>query len=334
MSLVSYLWALRVRRSWHSLERMTRDPELMQRELLRRVIADNKDTAFGRKHGFGRIATPLDYQDALPISDYEAFRPWIDRMRNGERDVLTADNPYMFAITSGTTGQPKLIPVNRSAAFNTMRLSAMWLYRCLRDHPATLDHKALVIVSPAVEGYTPGGIPIGSASGYIYQSASWVIRRNYAVPYPVFTVKDFETKYYAIMRFAVERRVSFIGTPNPSTILRLVTIANSQRDQLIKDLWDGTIARDLDIPSEVRKEIEARSRPNPKRAKELERIVATTGALRPMDYWPELRVVGCWKGGSVGVTAEQLRPWFHPKTAIRDIGYLSSEAQVTVDRQR
>lgn len=333
MSIVSYLWALRVGRSWHSFEEMTKHPEDAQRRLLRQIIADNSDTAFGREHGFANITTLQDYRKAVPIADYEVFRPWIDRMHKGERFVLTADDPYMFTMTSGTTGQPKLIPVNRSTAFSTMRLSALWLYRCLKDHPAALDHKALVVVSPAVEGCTPGGIPIGSASGYIYQHASSAIRRVYAVPYPVFTIKDFEAKYYTIMRFAVERRVSFLATPNPSTILRLVTTADGRKDQLIRDIGDGTVTKEINIPPDIRREIERVLKPNPKRAEELQKAAAAVGSFRPAEYWPELSVVGCWKGGSVGATVERLRPWFRPETAFRDIGYLSSEAQVTLPIQ-
>ena len=144
----------------------------------------------------------------------------------------------------------------------------------MTDHPNVLNHKALAIVSPAVEGYTPGGIPFGSASGYIYQNAVWVLRRRYAVPYPVFVIKDYDAKYYAIMRFAIEQRLSLIATPNPSTILRLATTADSHRDQLYKDIHDGTISKDFDISSEVRQQVRPFLKPNPERARELERIAA------------------------------------------------------------
>ena len=271
-----------------------------------------------------------DYQDGVPVGDYEAFRPWVDRLKEGERRVLTSEDPYLFALTSGTAGQPKFIPVNRSVGHTAKSLSRLWLYQCLVDHPKTLDHKALVIVSPAVEGCTGSGIPFGSASGYIYKNASWVLRRRYAVPYPVFAVKAFEAKYYAIMRFAIEQRLSLIATPNPSTILRLAMTADSHRDRLYKDIHDGAVSKDFDISSEVRRQISPFLKPNPKRARELESIVAGTGSLRPKEYWPDLALVGCWKGGSVGSTVDRLRPWFRTEMPFRDIGYLSSEAYVTL----
>lgn len=330
MSVVSQFSALKGRWSWRRFDRTTKQPEHVQRDLLLRILNANQETAYGRQYGFSRMTSVQDYQDGVPIGDYEAFRPWMDRIKEGEHHVLTSEDPYLFTLTSGTTGQPKLIPANQSVRHTTTRLSRLWLYRCLVDHPKMLDHKALVVVSPAVEGYTPSGIPFGSASGNIYRHASWVIRRRYAVPYSVFTIVDFDAKYYAIMRFAIERRLSLIATPNPSTILRLVTTADNRRDQLIKDVHDGTIAKELDISSEIRQQVSSLLKPNPKRARELERIVTRAGSLRPSEYWADLALVGCWKGGSVGSTVDRLRPWFRPDTPFRDIGYLSSEAYVTL----
>ena len=330
MSAVSQLLALKGRGSWRRFEHTTEHPEEVQRDLLQRILKSNQDTAYGRQHGFSRMNSVQDYQDGVPVGDYEAFRSWVDRLKEGERRVLSSEDPYLFALTSGTAGQPKFIPVNRSVGHTAKSLSRLWLYRCLVDHPKTLDHKALVIVSPAVEGCTDSGIPFGSASGYIYKNASWALRRRYAVPYPVFAIKDFEAKYYAIMRFAIEQRLSLIATPNPSTILRLAMTADNHRDRLYKDIHDGAVSKDFDISSEVRQQISPFQKPNPKRARELESIVAGTGSLRPKEYWPDLALVGCWKGGSVGSTVDRLRPWFRTETPFRDIGYLSSEAYVTL----
>ena len=330
MSLVSQVSGLKGLWSWRRFEKTTKHPEEVQLKLLRRILKANQRTAYGLHHGFGGMRSVEEFQKGVPIADYEALRPWVERLKEGQRGVLTAENPYMFNMTSGTTGQPKLIPATAATGHMTKRLSRLWLYRCLVDHPKVLDHKALVIVSPAIEGHTESGVPFGSASGNIYKNASWVIRRRYAVPYPVFTIKDFEAKYYAIMRFAIEQRVSLVATPNPSTVLRLITTADRYRDLIVKDIHDGALSRDFDISVEVREEVKAQLRANPKRARMLERMVADSGSLRPEDYWPELALVGCWKGGSVGSTVERLRPWFREGLPFRDIGYLSSEASVTI----
>src|ERR1700721_823504 len=90
-----------------SFEAATRDPATAQTEVLRGLMAHNSDTAFGRAHGFSRIATAAEYASAVPIADYEAFRPLVKRIIGGEKGVLTPDDPYRFTTPSGTTGEPK-----------------------------------------------------------------------------------------------------------------------------------------------------------------------------------------------------------------------------------
>ncbi len=330
MSVVSRLLRLQGRLVWKSFDRATRDPDAVQLRLLRRILNANAETAFGRGHGFASISGLTEYRDAVQVGDYEAVRPWVERIMAGEPRVLTRDDPYLFAMTSGTAGQPKLIPVTTATSKFVSALSRLWLYRSTVDHPGVLDQKALIIVSPAIEGYTDSGIPYGSASGYIYRNAAWMIRRRYAVPYPVFGTKSYEAKYYGIMRFALEQQLSMIGTPNPSTILRLVDTANTHAQSLIRDIHDGTISRDTDIEPELRADLTARLRPNAARAAELDAILNREQALKPRDYWPRMALVACWKGGSVGATVDRLRPWFPDGMPFRDPGFLASEANFTL----
>ena len=330
MSLLAQLSTLRGRYLWRSFQAMTTRPEEVQRQLLGSLLAINRDTAFGKTHDFANMVSEQDYQQGVPVADYEATRPWVERLQAGERRVLTTDEPHMFTMTSGTTGQPKLIPVTGSTRRGNARLSAKWLYRCLVDHPRVLDNKALVIASPAVEGHTPSGLPFGSASGYIYENASRALRYRYAVPYDVFAIKDFDAKYYAIMRFAIAQRISLLATPNPSTIIQLVNAAYTRRDQLVRDLWDGTLTEDVEVLPEIRRALRPHLKPNPRRARELERLASSRDTFTPQHYWPELALVGCWKGGSVGATLNRIRPLFSQDTPFRDIGYLSSEASATL----
>ena len=330
MSLLAQLSTLRGRYLWRSFQGMTERPEEVQQQLLRRLLSTNRDTAFGKAHDFSNMVSEQDYRQGVPVADYEATRPWVDRLQAGERRVLTADEPYMFTMTSGTTGQPKLIPVTASTRRGSARLSAKWLYRCVVDHPRVLDNKALVIVSPAVEGHTPSGVPFGSASGYIYQNASRTLRYRYAVPYEVFAIKDFDAKYYAIMRFAIAQRISLLATPNPSTILQLVNTADTRRDQLVRDVWDGTLTKDVEVLPEIRLALRPYLKPNPRRARELERLASSPDTFTPQHYWPQLALVGCWKGGSVGAALNRIRPHFRQDIPFRDIGYLSSEASATL----
>ena len=304
---------------WHGrpiaqqFEAAAKNPIQTQQSLLHSLLTRNQATAFGTAHGFNKIRTATNYQQALSIHDYEDLRPYIQRMIQGEANVLVSDPVQMFTLTSGTTGQPKYIPVTAFSAARNARLMRQWLYRLQADHPRCFSKSIVGLVSPAVEGHTSSGIPYGSLTGRIYRELPWLLRRAYAVPYPVFEIKNYDARYWAIARHALAQQVSLLCTPNPSTLLRLAGVIANQADSLIRAIHDGP-------------------HPQPKRARELEQIANNTGTLRPKDCWPNLQLIGCWTGGSVGVQAQQLASAYGA-VPIRDVGYLASEARITLPIQ-
>lgn len=307
-----------------------RNPKRAQQACLQALLTRHRATAFGQTHGFDQIHTPADYQRAVPSRDYEALRPYVQRMMQGEANVLVSDPVTMFTLTSGTTGQPKYLPVTAVSEARNSALMKQWLSRLLPQHPRCLSRSLVGIVSAAVEGYTPSGMPYGSLSGRIYQQMPGLVRRAYAVPYPVFEIQDYDRRYWAIARFALARDVSFVGTPNPSTLLRLAAVMDEHHESLIRAIHDGTLglaAADL-LPA-TRRSLQPDLRPQPQRAKTLERIVKTTGHLHPQDCWPQLQLIGCWTGGSVGIQTPRLASAYGA-VPLRDLGYLASEARVTL----
>jgi hypothetical protein len=236
----------------------------------------------------------------------------------------------MFTTTSGSTGQPKLIPVTKTTQRNHRQLTRFWYHRALLDHPDLFSGKLLGVVSPSIEGRTAGGIPFGAASGLIYQSSPSWIKNAYATPYEIGGVKDFEAKYYLTMRLALEQDITFFGTPNPSTILKLVESASRTKDEIIKDIRDGTLSSRCDLPSKLRAALAGRLVKNLARAKRLESLIKSDGTIRPKEYWPRLQLIGCWKGGTVGTRLQEFARWFAKATPVRDLGYMASEAQMTL----
>ena len=318
------------RRQWTRWHQLTSKPQQIQDELLLDILERNRATRFGRDRYFKSIRSLGDYRHQVAIADYERLRPYVDLVQNGERDAITAEAIDMFAMTSGSTGEPKLIPVTAKTRENHRQLTRLWYYRALVDHPDLFKGKLLGAISPTVEGKTTSGIPFGAASGLIYRSSPRWIKNAYAAPYEVCEIKDFEAKYYLIMRLALEQDISFIGTPNPSTILKLVKSASENKYDIIKDIHDGTIASRCNLASEVRASVASRLRKNPLRARRLESLIKHDGALRPKEYWPRLQLIGCWKGGSAGVRLKEFAGWFAKTTPVRDLGYMASEAQMTL----
>ena len=321
-----------------AFEAATRDPEEAQARVLRTLLRDNADTVFGREHGFATIGSAAEYAQRVPIRDYEALRPYVGRITAGEPRVLTAEPPFMFTTTSGTTGEPKFIPVTAAWAHGMASLMRLWTFYALRDHPGMLGHRVLTIVGPATEGVTTGGLPYGAMTGLTYQRLPWLIRRQHALPYAAALIRDHETRYFVALRMALERSISSIGTPNPSTLLRLADIAARRGDEVIRAIHDGTLGVTKVEPMlgtgvtglEIRAALAARLRPNRQRAALLAGVAGRRNRLVLGDCWPELSLVACWLGGSAGIQARHLEAHFGPQIARRDLGLVASEGRFTI----
>jgi len=312
-------------------ERQCRRPREVQERLLADILEHNAETAYGQRYGFDRIRSLDDYRRAVPVVDYDALEPYIERMVRGEKLQLTADDPVFFATTSGTTGRPKFIPVTREARRAKAAMGRLWLYHLVRDHPDVFDGGVLSVVSPEEEGRTPAGIPYGSESGHLYRNIPALVRRRYAVPYDIFTIHDYESKYYTILRLCLSEDITMIATANSSTVLLLGQKMVEYQERLLQDLHEGTLDAGLEVPPEIREMLHGRLAPEPERARELaQRLERNGGRLTPALCWPNLRMIGCWKGGSAGLYLQQFPEYFPPDVPIRDWGYLASEVRGSV----
>ncbi|WDV34180.1 GH3 auxin-responsive promoter family protein [Streptomyces sp. AD16] len=90
-----------------------REPHQVSRRVFADLLDQSRGTAFGRAHGLDRVRTLAEFQAAVPVGDYESFRGYVDRIRDGEQRVLTRSRPYALHTTSGTTGRPKYVPTTR-----------------------------------------------------------------------------------------------------------------------------------------------------------------------------------------------------------------------------
>lgn len=336
MSITGWVIDWITRRSAARFESAAADPVGVQEGKLLELMNRNAGTEYGRRYGFATVRSFSDYARQVPVVGYEAIKAAMERVVAGADNVFTAERPVMFAQTSGTTGDPKYIPVTPTCRgrehSDVMRT---WTYHAKRSHPDIFDGKVVSLVSPAEEGRTPGGLPFGSTSGLMYKTMPGIVRRAYSIPYEVFEIADYGAKYYTVMRIALEHDVRFLATANPSSILKMCEKADAQSEAIIRDIHDGTLHRDIPVEAAIRRSVERGLRPDPARARALEDFRRRrSGALLPADYWPRLSLIGCWKGGTVGHYLEKFPAWFDPEgrspVPIRDWGYLSSEARGSV----
>lgn len=319
------LATLQAKRLWKAFEAATRNPAETQKQLLLRLVGENAATVFGQEHGFATIRSVADYQKQVPIRDFSGLSPWIDRIADGQKAILTREPIIFFNQSSGTSGKPKLIPVNQSWISDTGRLRRIWGGLAMAAQPKLMSGKSISIVYAASGGRTSGGIEYGSLSGRVFLQSPFLLRRRYAIPYEVARISDPPSKQYVSMRVAIAQDVTFFFSTNAATVLAMVETAEARREELLRDLHDGTLTSGLDLPQGVREGLKPWLKPNPAVARSLEKIAAKDGRLRPKDYWPNAALLGCWLGSTVGMAASRLPEWFAPSLVVRDVGLAASE---------
>ena len=168
------------------------DPARAQAERLRAIVSHTKATEFARKHHVGDVRSLRDLQTRLPIQDGSTLRPFIEREMRGERHVLCAEKPLLYACSSGTTGEPKLMPTTNTfrREFQTSLLTSMaYVYE---RHKACFEGSVLYYVAKKEIAKAPDGTPIGYTSGFNFSRMPRIVKEAYAVPYEAFEIADAE----------------------------------------------------------------------------------------------------------------------------------------------
>ncbi len=318
----------------HALDRAAKQPARAQEKLLLDIVGKNRDTEYGRKHLFSSIRGSRDFKQCVPVVEYGDIEPYIEKMKDGQCNILTRDPTFMFSLTSGTTARPKFIPITRVGQRRTEALMRQWFSCAICDHPSVLDQKFFGVTGAAVEGYCPSGIPYGSASGMIHTTLPGVIKKTFAVPLAASSIADYELRYYLMARFAFEQSVSLVATPNPLTLVKVAETFQRRSEEIIRSIHDGRLCDGIrgdrePVDAAIPADIKAWVKPNKARAAFLGAVLERTGSLKPSDCWPDLALIGCWLGGSIGFHVEALKPYFGD-TPKRDIGYMASEGCMTL----
>ena len=312
--------------------KLTKEPEKNQWNLLKYILNLNKDTHFGRNHNFISIHSYKDFQNAVPINEYEDLRSYINQQEQTGEPYLNSKQPVMYAQTSGTTGEPKNIPILNASIESYKNSQSLFSYTQYSYDKEVYSGKLLAIVSPDIEGTLGTGTPYGAISGLIYKSMPSLLRHSYLLPFEIFTISDYDLKYYLICAFALSsENITLIATPNPSTILRIKDIIDTSLENLLQDIEFGTLSGIEEIDPEKKQKIWSKFKPNQLRASQLRELKKKKGSLIISDIWPKLRLITTWTSGNCSTLLPSLKAQLSSNSFIGEVGYMSSEFRGTVN---
>ena len=304
----------------------------VQEDTLLDILDLAKDTEIGRKYGFAGTGSAEEYRKRVPVTEYADYKPMIDRIYEGERDILFPGEPVSFVFSSGTTGDAKTFPESEKGDRVKKIISSLRSFQIgrLLEGKRKSGFKVFTITNTSNYGTNPHGIPVGTASG-IALTQTGAASKLLSVPYAFSQIGYLpaEQQNYGFAFFALsDRDVVELVCNNPAHFVKVFEIINTRFSDLASDISNGSIS--IDISDEDRKKLGEVIKPDPARAEELRKIHDRNGCLRVQDFWPDFVCVGCWLSGSVGRIAREYTDIFPEGTCFIHWGYGASEAKIDV----
>jgi len=183
-----------------------------QENIFRQMLKVGRNTDFGKEAGLEKVADYEGFKQAVPIRDYEQFKPWIERIKQGKHNVLWKGKPIYFAKTSGTTSGTKYIPITKDSIpnhINTAR-NALLCYMAETGNTKFADGK-LIFLSGSPELERVGGIPTGRLSGIVNHHVPKYLRTNQMPSYETNCIEDWETKLTNIVDETIHQNMTLIS---------------------------------------------------------------------------------------------------------------------------
>lgn len=316
---------------WRALEKASFDVTQTQQRVLRGILQQNRDTAFGQRHRFAEIGLVADYQRLCPVQTYNSLRPFIDEQESTGQPGVTAEAALYYAKTSGTTGAAKLLPVTPNMLAQIKRQQALAGFLQFRACPRAFRGALLGITGPAEEERSANDKMVGAISGVMYEMLPWPMKRKFILPPAVLAIKDHLTKYLLILRLALaEKDITYIATANPSTFVLLLELAHKYREELLTGIETGQWSAERPLPPEIVEAVKPKLRPDRERAVELREIFATKAHLAIRDFWPHVALIATWTGGNCRIPLQTVKPQLPEQAVMMDLGLLASECRITL----
>tara|TARA_R110002049_G_scaffold292252_1_gene476619 strand:- start:16843 stop:18345 length:1503 start_codon:yes stop_codon:yes gene_type:complete len=216
VSLKSVFAKLFAKWVYNSVQNWANKPIETQRSVFKDLIKSAKHTTFGKDHDFENIITYEDFVKRVPIRDYEAIKPYIERVVAGEENVLWKGKPEYFAKTSGTTSGVKYIPITKpsiQAQVNASR-NAILLYIHETGNSEFVDGKMIFLQGSPVLN-KKNGINMGRLSGISAHYVPKYLQKNRMPSWETNCIEDWETKVNAIVEETVNENMTVIaGIPS------------------------------------------------------------------------------------------------------------------------
>ncbi len=208
-----------------------------QDALLLDLVRTAEKTLFGRTHQFENIHSIEDFQTQVPIVDYEGLRPYIDKVKRGQANILWINTPEYLAKTSGTTSGAKYIPISKEGMPYQIKAaqSALLHYIAKKNNSDFVNGKMIFLQgSPELEEIY--GIKTGRLSGIVAHHIPNYLQKNRLPSFATNCIEDWETKINTIAD-ETERENMTLISGIPPWLMMYFEILVERHHKTIKQLF-------------------------------------------------------------------------------------------------
>ncbi len=197
-------------------QKWMKQPIQTQLKVFEQLIQQAKHTAFGKDHNFDNISSISDFQERVPVRDYEGHKVYVERIKNGESDVLWKGKPLYFAKTSGTTSGAKYIPISKeSMPFHISAARNAILSYIYHTQKADFVYGKMIFLQGNPEMEEINGIKLGRLSGIVAHYVPKYLQKNRMPSWKTNIIDDWETKVEAIVQETISENMTVIsGIPS------------------------------------------------------------------------------------------------------------------------
>ncbi|WP_306351249.1 GH3 auxin-responsive promoter family protein [Flavobacterium sp. '19STA2R22 D10 B1'] len=216
MSLKSFVAKVFAKVIYQKTQKWANNPIETQQQVFLSLIDGAKDTVFGKDHNFKEIKTYTDFIQQVPVRDYEDLKGYVERVVEGEKDVLWKGKPLYFAKTSGTTSGAKYIPLTaESMPYHVEAARNAILHYVYETGKADFVDGKMIFLQGSPILKEKHGIKFGRLSGIVAHFVPEYLQKNRMPSWETNCIEDWETKVNAIVDETIQEDMTVIsGIPS------------------------------------------------------------------------------------------------------------------------
>ncbi len=304
MSVAATIWMLYAAKDYFSFRFGSANFQKHQEKILKNIIRRNRNTSFGKEHGFRSIRDYRGFINQIPVSDHEDLEPYIQKQIEGEK-ALFREAISFVETTSGSVSAAKKILYNRSLRKVFSRMANAWMFSLTRNYRSLWSGKSYWSLSPALKNH-PVKI---EDNDYLSGFTGKILRKLLAVPASLNHERD-ATAFYdqTWLHLLSQKKVVFFSVWSPVFLIRLLQHL-IDRNVLILEQMESLPIRKSGIAKK--------------------RLAAAGGRLTLSSLFPECKVISCWKDAQAGIHLDELRKLLGEGIAIQGKGLLLTEGVIS-----